>query len=49
MGMNNYHRDMEGPGNMPLGGMPRLTQCVEDKAKGEYTKSIPGRVITVED
>lgn len=49
MGMNNHHCDMEGPGNVPLGGMARLTHWAEDKAMGEYTNAIPDRVITVED
>lgn len=45
MGMNDYHREMEGPGNTPLAGMARLTHWIEDKAKGEYTNVISGRVI----
>lgn len=48
MGMNDYHREMEGPGNTPLDGMARLTHWIEDKAKGEYTNVISGRVIKKE-
>lgn len=49
MGMNDHHREMEGPGNTPLDGMARLTHWVEDKVKGEYTNVISGRVISKED
>lgn len=49
MGMNDHHREMEGPGNTPLNGMARLTHWVEDKVKGQYTNVISGRVIGKED
>lgn len=48
MGMNDHHREMEGPGNTPLDGMARLTHWVEDNIKGEYTNAISGRVIRKE-
>lgn len=40
---------MEGPGNATLDGMARMTNWVEDKAKGVYTNVISGRVIKKED
>lgn len=49
MGMNDHHREMEGPGSTPLEGMARLTHWVEDKVNGEYTNVISGRVIKKED
>ncbi|KAG6356174.1 hypothetical protein INS49_015561 [Diaporthe citri] len=49
MGMNDHHREMEGPGNTPLDGMARLTDWCEDKVKGEYNNVISGRVIRKED
>lgn len=49
MGMNDKHREMEGPKNTPLDEMVRLTHWVKDTAKGEYTNEISGRVIREED
>lgn len=49
MGMNDNHREMQGPGETPLSEMVRLTHWVKDTAEGKYTNEISGRVIKEKD